>query len=147
MKFGWINLAGAIIVVVMLIPNIVYALRNKGEKNLCANKTMNLLEQIGRYACVILMWLPLLVWEFGFASLSEMLIYLFGNGALLIAYLVVFALYMRKKTAGRAMILAVLPACIFLVSGLLLRHWLLVGFALLFGAAHIYVTKKNAGAA
>ena len=63
------------------------------------------------------------------------------------AYLIVFALYLRKKTAGRAMVLAILPACIFLLSGLLLRHWLLVGFALLFAVAHIYVTKKNAGAA
>ena len=41
------------------------------------------------------------------------------------------------------MILAVLPACLFLLSGLTLRHWLLVGFAALFAVGHIYVTKKN----
>lgn len=143
MEFGWINLFGAVIVVIILIPNIIYAIKNKGEKNLCTNKTMNIIEQIGRYACIILMWLPLFVWKFGFASVAEMLLYFIGNGTLLFVYLFVFALYFRKKTKGRAIILAVLPACIFLLNGLLLRHWLLAGFAILFAIGHIYVTKKN----
>ena len=145
MKFGWINVFGAGIVVLMLIPNIVYAVKHKDEKNLCTNKLMNALEQIGRYACIVLMWLPLLVWEFGFASVAEMLFYLLGNAALLIAYWIVFARYFKEKTAPRALALAVLPACIFLLSGLLLRHWLLVGFAALFAVGHIYVTQKNIG--
>ena len=34
MEFGWINVFGAIIVILMLIPNIVYAIKNKNEKNL-----------------------------------------------------------------------------------------------------------------
>ncbi|MBR3095651.1 MAG: hypothetical protein IKH12_08695, partial [Clostridia bacterium] len=79
MKFGWINGFGAAIVVLMLIPNILYALKNKGETNRCSNRLMNLLEQIGRYACIVLMWLPLLVWEFGFADVPQMLLYLAGN--------------------------------------------------------------------
>ena len=146
MRFGWINLCGAVIVAVMMIPNIVYAVRHKGRKNLCANRFMNLLEQVGRYACVVLMWLPLLVWEFGFASAALMIVYCAGNGLLLGAYLIVFALYLRTETPRRAMILAVLPACVFLLSGLTLRHWLLAAFAALFAAGHIYVTKQNAEA-
>ena len=143
MKFGWINLFGAVIVVLMMIPNIVYAVRHKDEKNLCANRWMNAAEQIGRYGCIVLMWLPLLVWEFGFASVTEMVLYAAGNGTLLLAYWIVFARYMKEKSARRALILAVLPACIFLLSGLLLRHWLLVGFAALFAVGHICVTKQN----
>ena len=146
MKFGWINVFGAVIVVLMLIPNIVYAIKNKGEKNLCTNRWMNLIEQIGRYACIVLMWLPLLRWKFGFQSVFEMLLYLFGNGALLTAYWIVFFKHMRKKTKATALALAVLPSCIFLMSGILLRHWLLTGFALLFAIGHIYVTLKNAEA-
>jgi len=147
MEFGWINLFGAVIVIVMMIPNIVYAIRNKDEKNLCTNQIMNLIEQIGRYACIVLMWLPLLVWKFGFASVPGLLIYLAGNGLMLLAYLFVFVRYLKEKTARRALILAVLPACIFLSSGLLLRHWLLAGFALLFAVGHVYVTKQNLDAA
>lgn len=143
LEFGWINLAGAVIIIIILIPNIIYAVRNKDEKNLCTNKTMNILEQIGRYACIVLMWLPLLVQKFGFAGKFEFLLYIFGNGIFLLAYLFVFSLYLKEKNARRALLLAVLPACIFLLSGLLLRHWLLVGFSVLFAVAHVYVTQKN----
>ena len=144
MEFGWINLFGGIIVLLMLIPNIVYAVKNREERNLCTNRVMNVVEQAGRYGCIVWMWLPLLVWKFGFRSASEMLLYFLGNGVLLVAYWLVFARYMRKKTAKRALVLAILPACIFLLSGLLLRHWLLVGFGLLFAVGHIYVTTINA---
>ena len=143
MEFGWINLFGAGFVVLMLIPNIIYAIKNKDEKNRCTNRAMNLIEQVGRYACIVLMWFPLLVWKFGFASEGEMLLYFAGNGALLAAYGIVFAVYFKKISAGLALSLAILPACTFLLSGLLLRHWLLVGFAVMFAVGHIYVTEKN----
>ena len=143
MTFGWINLCGGVIVALMLIPNIVYALRSRDEQNRCTNRLMNLAEQAGRYGCIVLMWLPLLVWKFAFRSKGEMLLYFVGNGGLLLVYWLVFARYLRERTCRRAMTLAVVPACIFLLSGLLLRHRLLVGFALLFAAGHIYVTWQN----
>ena len=144
MEFGWINVFGACFVILMLIPNIVYALRNKGEKNLRLNRFMNAVEQIGRYACIVLMWFPLFVWKFGFSSAFEMLLYLAGNGALVMVYWIIFAIYMKRNTAGFAITLAILPACIFLLSGLLLRHWLLFGFAVLFAVGHIHATQINA---
>lgn len=144
MKFGWINAFGAGTVILMLIPNIIYAVRNRDEKNLCTNRFMNAIEQIGRYACIALMWLPLLVWEFGFRSTAEMLIYMAGNAVLLTVYWFTYALYMKKKTARRALILAAVPACNFLLSGITLRHWLLVLFAAVFAVGHIYVTEQNA---
>ena len=144
MEFGWINVFGAVIVVLLLIPNIVYAIKNKGEKNLCANRFMNIVEQVGRYACIVLMWMPLLVWKFGFASVLDMMLYMACNGLLLAAYWIAFAFYMKRRTVRLAIVLAVLPSCIFLLSGILLQHWLLVAFAILFAIGHIYVTYKNA---
>ena len=144
MEFGWINVFGAVIVVLMLIPNIVYALKNKGEKNLCANRFMNIVEQVGRYACIALMCLPLLVWKFGFASVLDMMLYMACNGLLIAAYWITFAFYMKRRSVRLALVLAVLPACIFLLSGILLQHWLLAGFAVVFAIGHIYVTYKNA---
>ena len=143
MSFGWINVFGAIIVVLMLVPNVVYALKNRGEENRCTNRWMNLLEQIGRYGCIAFMWFPLLVGKFSFRSEPEMTLYLGGNGALLAVYWFVYARYLRERTRRRALTLAVVPACIFLMSGLLLRHWLLVVFALFFAVGHIYVTTQN----
>ena len=144
MEFGWINVFGAVIVALMLIPNIVYAIKNKGEKNLCANRFMNVVEQIGRYACIVLMWLPLLVWKFEFASVLDMMLYMACNGLLLAAYWIAFAFYMKRRSVRLALVLAVLPSCIFLLCGILLKHWLLVAFAVLFAIGHIYVTYKNA---
>ena len=143
MSFGWINVFGAIIVVLMLVPNVVYALKNRGEENRCTNRWMNLLEQIGRYGCIAFMWFPLLVGKFSFRSVPEMTLYLGGNGALLAVYWFVYARYLRERTRRRALTLAVVPACIFHMSGLLLRHWLLVVFALFFAVGHIYVTTQN----
>lgn len=147
MEFGWINIFGAAIVALMLAPNVIYAIRFKDEKNLCENRAMNAIEQIGRYACIVLMWLPLLVGEFGFSGVLEMTLYFAGNGLLLAAYWIVYAVYFKRKTAALAVALAVIPSCIFLLSGILLRHWLLVGFALLFAVGHVYVTLCNARAA
>ena len=44
MEFGWINLFGAAVVVLILIPNIVYALKNQDEKNRCTNTFMNIID-------------------------------------------------------------------------------------------------------
>ena len=105
---------------------------------------MNVIEQIGRYSCIVLMWLPLLVWRFGFASVFEMILYFVCNGILLAAYWLSFASYMKRRTVRLALVLAILPVCIFLFSGILLRHWLLVCSAVLFAVGHIYVTYRNA---
>ena len=141
MEFGWINLFGAVIVVLILIPNIIYAVRYKQDETRTKIPTyLTVCEQVGRYACIVLMWLPLLVWKFGFKSVEEFLIYMFGNGVLLLCYYLFWILYSRKKTLSKAMALAVIPTAIFLLSGILLRHPLLTAAAILFGVSHCMIT-------
>ena len=73
MEFGWINLFGAGIVVLIMIPNIIYAVRQKqDEAQAIIPKYLSACEQVGRYGCIVLMWLPLLVWKFGFGSVEEL---------------------------------------------------------------------------
>lgn len=141
MEFGWINLLSAGIVVLIMIPNIIYATRLKqDETQTKVSHYLTACEQVGRYGCIVLMWLPLFVWKFGFGSIEEFLIYLIGNGALLLCYYLFWMLYSREKTLSKAMALAIIPTVIFLLSGILLRHWLLVTFAILFGVAHCMIT-------
>ena len=141
MEFGWINLFGAGIIVLIMIPNIIYAAKQKqDETQIKVPRYLSACEQLGRYGCIILMWLPLLVWKFGFGSVEEYLIYLIGNGVLLLCYYLFWMFYSRKKTLSVAMALAIIPTAIFLLSGILLRHWLLVVVAILFGAAHCMIT-------
>ena len=143
MEFGFINLMGFVIVAVMLIPNIFFAVRFKNTENRCRNKAINITEQIGRYACFILMFMPLGVWEFGFGSVLAFLVYLFGNGILLFAYLLIWIFYFRRQSVSKALALAVIPTCIFLLSGITMQHHLLIVASIIFGIGHIYVTSKN----
>lgn len=141
MEFGWINLFGAGIIVLIMIPNIIYAAKQKqDETQIKVPRYLSACEQLGRYGCIILMWLPLLVWKFGFGSVEEFLIYLIGNGVLLLCYYLFWMFYSRKRTLSVAMALAIIPTAIFLLSGILLRHWLLVVAAILFGSAHCMIT-------
>lgn len=142
MEFGWINLYGGIIVGLILIPNIIYLLKIRSHEDTEESipKPLSVCEQIGRYACMILMWLPLLAWKFGFGSPEGLLAYFLMNGILVLAYYLVWIRYAKKPLLKSGMLLAIIPALVFLLSGLLLRHWLLVIAAVLFGISHSWIT-------
>lgn len=54
-SWNWINIFGLFIIALLLIPNIIYAIKHKGGKNLCENRWMNVLERIGRYSSMLFM--------------------------------------------------------------------------------------------
>ena len=143
-NMGWLNWFGLIIVALMMVPNILYALRHRDVENRCTNRLVNIAEQIGRYGCFFLMVFNVGVSELGFASVAAFLVYLIGNGVLLLAYFACWIVYAKKQSLFVALMLAILPTLLFLLSGLTMRHWLLAGFAVLFGAAHIDISAINA---
>lgn len=140
---GWLNLSGTVIVALMLLPNIIYSVKFRDMKNQCQNKVMNLMEQIGRYVSIFLMIFNIGIAEFGFSTIGAFLVYVFGNLILVTAYLVTWIFYFKKQTLRRQMILAVIPTCIFLVSGITLMHVFLIISAVIFGIGHIYVTYQG----
>lgn len=141
-EFGWISVFGVVIIALIMIPNVIYACRGRESEKaeIKIPKALAVCEQIGRYGCMILMCLPLFTGKFGFKSSAGFSAYLFINGALIVAYYVLWVVYMKKKTLKTGLALAVIPAAIFLVSGLLLRHWCLVAAAVCFGYAHLKIT-------
>ena len=127
-----------------MIPNIIFTGRFGKVKNKCGNKAMLVVEQIGRYASIALMFIPVVAGlKFGFRNESVFLVYAFGNAGLLLAYILNWWSYFRKQSPKKAIILAMIPTCIFLLNGITLMHWLLMLAAVLFGIGHIYVTKQN----
>ncbi len=140
---GWINLFGLCIVIAILIPNIVYAIKFKGAENKCTNKVMNVLEQIGRYGCMLLLVLDIGQDGFGFSSVAAFLAYICGNAVLVLAYWIVWVLYFVKQSRWKSMALAIIPAVIFWLSGITLQYILLVIATLIFAVGHIYVTWQN----
>lgn len=145
--WNWINLFGALIIALLLIPNIIYAVRHKGGKDLCENRFMHILEQVGRYGSMLFMVVCLKNGGYGFSSVASFLGYAFGNILLLLSYWVVWGVYFhaaRTEAAGRGrMALAVLPSCLFLLNGITLEYIPLIISAILFAVGHIYVTYAN----
>lgn len=143
-NFGWINIFGLAIVILMLLPNIIYAVKFRNVVNKCNSKAMNIIEQIGRYLSMILMIFNIGIVEFGFASVGAFIICFIGNTSFLIIYWIIWGLYFKKKNMWKSMALAIIPTAIFLLCGITLRHYLLVTSAVVFGIGHIYVTYQNA---
>lgn len=141
MDFGWINICGIIIVILMLIPNIIYAYINKNIENKYNNKIINIIEQIGRYLSIFLIIFP--IGTLGFKSVLYMLIYLIGNSILLLLYLIIWIFYFKNKTLLKSIFLALIPTLIFFISGVTLNHLCLIIISLIFGYSHILITYKN----
>ena len=139
----WISIGGIVIVLLILLPNIIYAFKFKDAVNKCTNKFMNVLEQIGRYGCMFFMVFHIGLRGFGFPSVGCFLIYLFGNIVLLLAYWVIWLLYFGGQKAWRSMALAIIPTCIFLINGVTLVYVPLILCGIAFGIGHIYVTYQN----
>ena len=53
---GWINIFGLVFMVIIMIPNVVFALKCRdGFENRQKNKIIEVLEQVGRYGCFAFM--------------------------------------------------------------------------------------------
>ena len=139
----WLNIFGLILVLLILVPNIIYAFKFRDQQNKCTKKIMNIIEQVGRYGCMFLMIFNIGIAEFGFASKAMFLVYLIGNAALLISYWIIWILYFKKQTYWEQLALAIIPTCLFLLSGITIQHYLLVIWSVIFGIGHIFVTNKN----
>ena len=141
---SWLNVFGLIFVILLLIPNIIYAVKYHDVENLCKNKVMNMLEQIGRYGSMFLMVFNIGIAEFGFASTNTFLIYFLGNILLMLAYWTVWIIFFVNPSMWNRIALAIIPTLLFLLSGCTLRHIFLIITAIIFGIGHIYVTYVNA---
>lgn len=65
----WFNWYGLIFIAVIMIPNVIFAVKCKdGFINKWNNKTVETLEQIGRFGCFILMIFNVQYTYFGFFS-------------------------------------------------------------------------------
>lgn len=128
---------------VMMIPNIIYGILNKNLENKCKNKSMNIIEQIGRYGCFFLICFHIGLWEKGFASKNIFLIWGTCVLILLFLYLVSWVSYFIHANRFTALTLAILPSILFITSGILMRNYLLLICGIIFSIGHVYITDVN----
>ena len=140
---GWFNAYGLAIMAVIMLPNIVYAVKHKSDFSAFQNKSVEILEQIGRYGCFFFMIFNIPYTSFGFWFECALSVYLCVNAVLCAAYLIFWAVCWKRKDLWKAISLSVLPTCVFLFSGIVLNHIPLMIFAVLFGINHIYLSCKN----
>lgn len=141
----WFNVFGFIFIIIIMIPNIIFAIKCKdGFQNKWNNKIVEILEQIGRYGCFGLMIINIPGTWFGFWSDEAFVIYLIVNIVLVVAYCILWIVCWKKNNIFKALSLSIIPSVIFIFSGIMSRSILLVLSALVFAPCHIMISYKNA---
>ena len=137
------NIYGLIIMAIVLIPNIIFAIKEKNFESKYYNKVVEIIEQIGRFGSMGLMIFNIPLLEFDYWFNNGKIVYMTLTGVLAVMYCFVWFLYFRKSTMEKAMSLAIIPTIIFLSSGIIQGKVLLIITAILFGIGHIIITYNN----
>ena len=142
---GWLNIFGLCIASVILIPNIVFAMKCKDHfENKWHNKYVEIAEQIGRFGCFAFMIFNVPGTCFGWPSNEAFAAYVIADGALAALYCLIWFVCFRKSSVFRALALSIIPSLLFLLSGIMSRSILLTIAAVIFAPSHILLSYKNA---
>lgn len=142
---NWLNIFGLIMVAVIMIPNILFAMKCKdGFVNKWNDKFVETVEQIGRFGCFGFMIISIPGTWFGWWSDEAFAVYLVVDALLVTLYCVIWAICFRKSSVFRALALSIIPSVLFLFSGIMSRSILLTIAAVLFAPSHILISYQNA---
>lgn len=140
----WLNLFGLGFMVLILVPNIIFAVRCRdGFQNLYYKRPVLALEQISRYGCFVTMSINIPKTVFGFASDEAFALYLIVDSLLVLVYLAVWLFMWKKNGLLRTVLLSLLPSAVFLFSALMSRSLLLGAFSVVFLPCHLIVGWQN----
>lgn len=141
----WFNVFGLAFMVVIMVPNIIFAIRCKdGFENKWNNKLVQVIEQIGRFGCFGFMIINIPGTCFGWWSDEAFAFYLIIDAVLVAIYCVIWVVCWKKNNVFRALALSIIPSVLFLFSGIMSRSVLLIVAAILFAPSHILISYKNA---
>lgn len=138
------NYFGIIFIIVLLLPNIYASIF---KKELFANKfddrLLIKLENIGRYLCMILMVINIQDLYGGFKNVEAFVAYLGINIILLGLYYITWFIFYKFNSIYKNMILGIIPSLMFIISGILQNHLLLIISGIVFAYAHLKIIWKN----
>lgn len=140
----FINIYGLIFVTVIMIPNIIFAVKCKdGFQNNWNNKFVETIEQIGRFGCFAFMIFNIPGTSFGWWSKKIFIAYLVCGIILVFFYCVIWAVCFKKNSIFRTLALSIIPSALFLFSSIMTRSILLIISSLLFAPSHILISYFN----
>lgn len=138
------NYFGIIFIIVLMLPNIYASIF---KKELFVNKfddrLLIKLENIGRYLCMILMVINIQDLYGGFKSVEAFVAYLGINIILLGLYYITWFIFYKFNNIYKNMILGIIPSLMFIISGILQNHLLLIISGIVFAYAHLKIIWKN----
>ena len=141
----WFNIFGLIFMVVILIPNIIFATKCKDGFDIkWKNKYVEVMEQVVRFGCFGFMIINIPGTWFGWWSDEAFALYLIVDGILVTIYCATWIIYFKKSSVFRALALSIIPSILFLFSGIMSRSVLLIIATVLFAPSHILISYRNA---
>lgn len=144
---SWFNFIGLIFVAVILIPNIIFAAKNKdGFQNFYQNKFVEIFEQIGRFGCFITMFFTPPFLNLGFKINGAKTAYIITGAVLVALYCLGWIVFRKENSVRKSLALSIIPSVLFLESGLLSLNFPLIILSLIFAPCHIIISYKNAKA-
>lgn len=139
----WLNIYGLITMIIIMIPNAIFAMKEKNFESKYHNKLVEFIEQIGRFGSMGLMVFNIPFLDYGYWFTNGKVLYVFSIAILSILYCIVWFLYFQKSSIEKAILLAIIPTILFLLSGIIQGKILLIISAILFGIAHVIITYYN----
>ena len=140
----WFNIFGCIFIILIMIPNIIFALKCKdGFQNKFNNKFVEVIEQIGRFGCITFMIINIPKTWLGWWSDEVFSIYLIVNIILVLSCYFIWIICFKKNNIFKALMLSIIPSIIFLFSGVMTRSILLIISSLVFTPSHIMISYNN----
>ncbi len=145
MGMTYFNCLGFIFVIIILIPNIVFAIRCKdGFENRYQNIVVEVLEQVGRFGCFFSMFVTIPFMNKGYWFKHGETVYLILGGILVGLYCLGWILFRRENSVVKSLYLSVIPSLLFLESSIVSGNILLLIFAVVFAPCHILISYRNA---
>lgn len=142
-QMDWLNIYGLITMIIIMIPNAIFAIKEKNFESKYNNKTVELIEQIGRFGSMGLMIFNIPLLDYGYWFTNGKVLYMFSIVILVILYCTVWFLYFQKASIEKALLLAIIPTILFLFSGIIQGKILLIVSAVIFGITHVIITYYN----
>jgi len=140
----WFNYYGLVIMVVIMIPNIIYAIKHKNQVAVYDNKVAIAFEQIGRYGSFVFMIFNIPYTYIGFWFSFGKIFYITVNAVLLLGYCLSWIVLWNKNGIVKALLLSIIPSLVFILSSILIASIPLFLFAVIFSITHILISIKNA---
>ena len=141
----WFNFYGLIFIAVIMIPNIIFAMKHKdGFVNKYKNKAVEALEQVGRIGCFVFIFFNIKPAVLGDWFKGGWIAYLVSGAVLTVAYVLGWIVFRNESSVRKSMYLSIVPSVLFIVCGVFTLNIPLMVSSLIFTPCHIIISYKNA---